>query len=70
MKKFYDGFKIEDFDLNLGRMTILWDDAERIIDIHDIADIINIPITYRNNDQLQIVEYASIMGPRCGTPPG
>ena len=53
----------------LGKLTVLWNVVERIIDLEDIAELINIPLKYRNNDQLQIVDYANIIGPNCEIPP-
>ena len=54
VEKFYNG--LIDFDLEMGYMTILWDDEERILDLEDLAGVFNIPVTYGTNPQLQIVE--------------
>ena len=50
-------------------MIVLWDEQERLLDLRDFAEVARVPLIHGTNPQLQIVEYASIMGPNCEIPP-
>lgn len=65
VRDFYDGFKVTNFDLELGKLQIIWRGVDRIISIENISALINIPLKPSATHPHPIIEYVPIIGPRC-----